>query len=271
VPADTPAEGTRLRASYSRRINRPGTNQLNPFPVFFNVQTMFLGNPALNPEYTDAIELSLQRSGRMGSVQLSPFYRHTTDIIRFIIDTNTVVDGRDVTTISFRNLETGSSWGTDLNGTLRFGKKLNVLGGLNIFKTVTEGGSGESAIGSDALNWMARANGTYNFTPNTSMQASYFYRAPMNIERGRFASMSILNLTLRHQVNPRSTVSLRLEDPVETMRFRVEAGDGNIRQLTEQRFNNRALHLSYQYSFGREPRIRRPTQPVADTQPGFSQ
>jgi ferric enterobactin receptor len=271
VLAYSPAEGTRLRASYSRRIRRPGTQQLNPFPVYFNIQTLFLGNPALNPEYTDAFELSFQRSGRMGSVQVSPFYRHTTDIIRFIIDTNAVVDGREVTQVSFQNLETGNSWGTDLNGTLRFGQKFNVLGGLNLFKMVTEGGSGESAIASDAINWMARANGTYNFTPNTSMQASYFYRAPMNIERGQFASMSMLNLTLQHKVNPRSTLSLRLEDPFETMRFRVEAGDDNITQLTEQRFNSRAVHLSYQYSFGQAPRIRRPTQPAADTQPGFGQ
>jgi ferric enterobactin receptor len=271
VLAYSPAEGTRLRASYSRRINRPSTNQLNPFPVFFNVQTMFLGNPALNPEYTDAIELSFQRSGRLGSVQLSPFYRHTTDIIRFIIDTNTIVDGRDVTTIGFQNLETGNSWGTDLNGTLRFGQKFNALGGLNVFKMVTEGGSGESAIASDALNWMARANGTYNFTPSTSVQASYLYRAPMNIERGRFASMSIVNLTLRHEVNQRSALGLRLEDPFETMRFHVEAGDDNIRQVTKQSFNTRAVHLSYQYTFGQAPRIRRPTQPVADTQPGFPQ
>jgi len=271
VLAYSPVDGTQLRASYSRRIRRPGTNQLNPFPVFFNVQTMFIGNPALNPEYTDAIELSFQRSGQMGSLQLSPFYRNTTDIIRFIIDTNTVVDGRDVTTISFQNLESGNSWGTDLNGTLRFGQKFNVLGGMNIFKMVTEGGSGESAIASDAVNWMARANGTYNFAPNTSMQASYFYRAPMNIERGRFASMSMLNLTLRREVNKRSTVSLRLEDPFATMRFQVEAGDDNIRQVTEQSFNSRAVHLTYQYSFGQAPRIRRPTQPVTETQPGFSE
>jgi ferric enterobactin receptor len=271
VLAYSPAEGTQLRASYSRRINRPGTGQLNPFPVFFNVQTMFLGNPTLNPEYTDAFEFSLQRTGRMGSVQISPFYRHTSDIIRFIIDTNAVVDEREVTTISFQNLETGNSWGTDLNGTLRFAPKFNVLGGLNIFKMVTEGGSGESAIASDAVNWMARANATYNFTPATSLQGSYFYRAPMNIERGRFASASMTNLTLRHQVNPRSSLNLRLQDPFETMRLHVEAGDDNVRMLTQQSFNSRAVHLTYQYSFGQAPRQRQPTQPVADTQPGFPQ
>ncbi len=269
VVAYSPAEGTRLRASYSRRIRRPGTQQLNPFPVLFNIQTMFLGNPALNPEYTDAMELSIQRSGPAGSVQFSPFYRHTTDIIRFVIDTDAVVDGRGVTTVSFQNLDTGSSWGADLNGTMRFGPKLNVLGGVNVFKMVTEGTRGESAIASDALTWMAQANGTYTFVPGTSVQAAYFYRAPMNVEGGRFSSMSNVNLTFRHEVTQRSTLSLRFEDPFATVRFRIEGGNESIAQVTEERFNSRAIHLSYQYTFGQAPRIRRPPAPPAEPQLGF--
>jgi ferric enterobactin receptor len=259
------SDQTQVKLSYSRRIRRPGTQELNPFPAFFDLQNVFVGNPQLNPEYTDAIELGLQHSGQMGSVQLSPFYRRTTDVIRFIINTDDVVAGREVTSISFRNLDTGSSWGADLNGTLRMGQRFNGLAAFNVFKMVTEGSSGESAVSTDAVTWSARFNGTYNFSPRTSLTGMYFYRAPMQVEGGRFDAMSFANVALRQKLyGERMSVTVRLSDPFNTQRFRVRAGDDNLIQLTERTFTSRAVHLSVQYNFGRPPRVRQPRQ---DEQP----
>ena len=140
-----PTESTELKASYSRRVRRPGSFELNPFPNFFDPQNVLLGNPNLNPEYTDAVELGASRTGQYGSLQLSPFYRRTTDIIRWIIEPEAIVDGREVTSVSFENLATGTSWGTDLNGSLRLGPKFNGFGAFNVFKIVTDGGS-QSAL-----------------------------------------------------------------------------------------------------------------------------
>lgn len=266
-----PSDRDQLKLSYSRRIRRPGTQELNPFPAFFDPQNVFLGNPRLSPEYTDAVELGYTRSGQLGSLQLSPFYRRTTDIIRVVINTADTVSGREVTSVSFKNLDTGTSWGTDLNGTLRIGPVFNGLAGVNLFKMVTDGTSGESSIGSDAVTWSARVNGTLNLSAKTALQGSYFYRAPMAIERGRFSAMQMTNFSVRHRLyGERGSVTLRVSDPFNTMRFRVEAGDDNIVQLTERRFNSRALHLSFQYNYGQAPRIRqRPQQPQPEPQAGF--
>lgn len=261
---------SQARVSYSRRIRRPGTQELNPFPVFFDLQNVFIGNPQLDPEYTDAIELSVQGSGQLGSLQISPFYRRTTDVIRFIIDTDDVVAGREVTTVSFQNLDTGTSWGTDVNGQLRLGSVFSGLAGFNIFKMVTDGTGGEGSLSSDAVTWMARFNGTVNVTPRTSLQAMYMYRAPMDVERGRFSAASMANFVVRHKLyGDRASVVLRLSDPFEGMRFRIQAGDDNVIQLTERQFNSRALHLTFQYNFGQAPKIRRPEQQPAETGPGF--
>lgn len=259
------SDNTQVKLSYSRRIRRPGTQELNPFPAFFDLQNVFLGNPRLNPEYTDAIELGLQHSGRMGSVQLSPFYRRTSDIIRFIVNTDDVVAGREVTSVSFKNLDTGSSWGADLNGTLRVGQTFSGLAAFNVFKMVTEGTSGESSLSSDAVTWSARFNGTWNVNPRTSLSAAYFYRAPMAIEGGRFDAFGFANVAVRQKLyNDRMTLTMRVSDPFNTQRFRIRAGDDNIIQLTERTFTSRAVHLVVQYNFGRPPRVRQPRQ---DEQP----
>jgi ferric enterobactin receptor len=250
-------ESNTLRASYSRRIRRPGTQELNPFPMFMDVHNVFLGNPELSPEYTDAMELSYQRTGRMGSFQLSPFYRRTTDVIRFILDTDAEIEGRNVTTISFQNLDVASSWGTDVNGSLRLGPRFNGFASFNVYKMVTEGGT-ESSLTSDAVNWSARVNGSSQIRQGLTAQAMYFYRAPMAFERGRFDSFQMLNVSLRQMVSPKSSVTLRVMDPFNMMKFRAEAEYDNVFQITERQMAIRGVQLSFQHTFGQTPRMREP-------------
>ncbi len=257
------SDAVQTKLSYSRRIRRPGTQELNPFPSFFDVQNVFIGNPGLNPEYTDAVELGLTRNFKLGTLQVSPFFRHTKDIIRVDINTADVIDGREVTSISFKNLASSNSWGSDINGQLRLGPKFSGFAGFNVFKMVTDGGS-TSSLGSDAVTWSTRLNGTTQITPSTTFQASWFYRAPMKIEKGEFKSMQMVNLSFRQKISDRSTVGLRASDPFNTGTFRVRAGNDNVIQISERNFGARAVYVTYQYVYGQQPRIR---QARPDDQP----
>jgi ferric enterobactin receptor len=264
-----PGEQSQIKVSYSRRIRRPGTQELNPFPVFFDQQNVFIGNPRLNPEYTDAFELGLSKSGSLGSIQLSPFYRHTTDVIRVDINTAAVIDGREVTAVSFQNLDKADSWGTDLNGNLRLGPKFNAFAGFNLFKMVTDGGS-QSALSSNAVTWSYRINATSAVTPTVTLQANYFYRAPVNIEKGRFSSMQMTNLTLRKKLDgDNMSVAVRFQDPFDTMKFRIVAGDDNLTQTTARKFGVRATYVTFQWNYGQAPKIRPPREEPAQPAPVF--
>jgi ferric enterobactin receptor len=264
-----PGEQSQVKVSYSRRIRRPGTQELNPFPVFFDQQNVFLGNPSLKPEYTDAYEFSLSKSGALGSVQLSPFYRHTTDILRVDINTSAVIDGREVTSVSFQNLDKADSWGTDLNGSLKLGPKFNAFAGFNLFKMVTDGGS-QSALSSNAVTWSYRINATSAVTPTLTLQANYFYRAPVKIERGRFDGMQMTNITLRKKLDgDNMSVAVRFADPFDTMRFRIVAGDDNLTQTTARKFGVRATFVTFQWNYGQAPKIRPPREEPAQPAPAF--
>lgn len=263
------SDAVQMKASYSRRIRRPGTQELNPFPQFFDVQNLFIGNPNLSPEYTDAIELGLTRNMPKGTVQVSPFYRHTSNIIRVDINPTDVIEGREVTSISFRNLATSSSWGADMNGSVRLGPKFNGFGGFNVFKMVTDGGS-TSAVGSDAVTWMARVNGTSELTKTLMLQASYMYRAPMKIERGRFEAQQMTNVAIRKKLKgDQASVTLRVNDPFNTGMLRVRAGDDKVIQVTERNFGSRMAFLAFQYNYGRPPRVRQVQQEQGAQGAGF--
>jgi ferric enterobactin receptor len=260
---------TTAKASYSRRIRRPGREELNPFPRFFDLNNVFLGNPNLNPEYTDAYEMSFQRSGALGTLQVSPFYRRTSDIIRVDINTADTVSGREVTSINFTNLDHSDSWGADINGQFRLSKAFSGFAAFNVFKMVTDGGS-QSALASSGVNWTARFNANYVLNPSTTVLGSYFYQAPMKIENGEFASRQMTNISVRQKISTSSTFTLRVADPFNTMKFKVNVGDDNIQQLTVRQFNNRALYLTYQYNFGQTPKLKQRRQDEQQTsQTGF--
>ena len=263
------SEGLQTKLAYSRRIRRPGTQELNPFPQFFDPQNVFFGNPKLNPEYTDAFEVGLTRTGKLGTLQVSPFFRHTSDIIRVAINTADTVENREVTSVSFQNLETSNSWGTDMTGQLRFGSLGNAFGGFQVFKQVTDGGS-TSALTSNAVTWSARINTTINAAKNTTLTGSYFYRAPTKIERGEFSAQQMANFSVRQKImEGKATVSLRVQDPFNTMGMKIRTGDDNIFQVTQRKFGVRAAFLTFQYNFGQTPKIR-PIQAPQDTGPAPS-
>lgn len=249
-------QGTQFKASYSRRIRRPGSQELNPFPTYFDADNVFLGNPQLSPEYTDALEFGLTKNGSKGMIQLQPFYRHTSNVIRIDINTTDTLDSREVTSISFRNLANSDSWGSDLTGQLKLSPKFSALTNFSLFKMVTDGGS-TSAVGSDAIGWMGRLNLTSELTKTLTVQGAYNYRAPMKIERGEFGAQQVMNFALRQKIQgDRGAVTVRLADPFEMQTFRIKTGDEKVMQITQRNPASRMVFVGYQYNFGRPPRVR---------------
>lgn len=55
--AYTPNDNHSFNMTYSRRINRPNYNQLNPFRIYDNPYSYVEGNPFLKPSYTSNFEL----------------------------------------------------------------------------------------------------------------------------------------------------------------------------------------------------------------------
>ena len=258
------APTTNGRASYSRRIRRPGTQELNPFPVWFDANNVFFGNPDVAPEYTDSYDFSVTKTGSKGMLQVSPYYRHTSNIIRPDINTADTVDNREVTSISFRNLEKSESWGTDFTSQYRRSPKFSALTNFSVFKQVTDGGS-SSVVGSDAVTWMARGNVSSELTSKLVAQVAYQYRAPMKIEKGEFGAQHAANIALRYKLNAdKESIVFRVNDPFAEMRFHVKAGDDRVIQLTERNPHMRFFFLGYQRNFGRPPRVRQ-VEPAATT------
>jgi outer membrane receptor protein involved in Fe transport len=245
-----------IKASYSKRIQRPDVRQLNPFGFREDALNIFQGNPGLRPEYTHAYELGYQQTlpkGR-GSIQLTPFYRHTINAVRQIGSVN----DEGVLRVSFANAATSDSYGTDANVTFKMGK-LNLFGGGTVFGQETKAANIAGARDVSAFGWSTRANATYKLTPKLDAQGFVMYRAPQKTEQGRMASFSFLNVALKQKLRgDNATATLRVMDPLGTMGWRIEASDGRVIQLMDRRFGARGAFLSFNYTFGKPPKIKQP-------------
>jgi outer membrane receptor protein involved in Fe transport len=259
-----------LRASYSKRVRRPDTGQLNPFALAGgrgpgeteDHLNLFRGNPYLKPEYTHAFELGYQRTGTLGTLQVSPYFRRTTDAVRRV----KTIDDSGVSTTTFQNLASSDSYGTDVTGSFRLGR-LNGFGGFNAYRVVTDGSNLDTDVSNDAFTWSTRGSVTYRVNPSFDLQGFVMYRAPMDVELGRISSMTMSNLSARYRFNQRANVSLRVMDPFNLMNFSFTTFDDRHFQKSTRQFGARGAFLTFQYSYGQQPRVRQRPQPEQDEQP----
>ncbi|GLC26803.1 TonB-dependent receptor domain-containing protein [Roseisolibacter agri] len=243
-----------LKASYSKRIQRPFVQQLNPFGFREDALTVFEGNPRLQPEYTHSYELGYQQSlpRNLGSLQITPYLRHTVNAVRQI----GVVDEAGILRISFQNAATSDSYGTDANLTFRAGK-LTGFGGASVFENRTDAANLENATSVKAFGWATRANVTWKILPTTDLQAFGSYRAKMKTEQGTQSRFLMTNLAVRHKLRgDKATATLRIMDPLGTMGWTIHASDGRVIQLMDRRFGARGAFLNFSWNFGQAPRLR---------------
>lgn len=77
-----------LQLSYSRRIQRPQFWQLNPFGGIANRRNIFVGNPDLDPMYTNSYELSTLIIWKSVTVNPAIYHQFSTNLFEENYDTN---------------------------------------------------------------------------------------------------------------------------------------------------------------------------------------
>lgn len=73
-----PAQNWRLSASYTRRIKRPSYYQLNPFRTYISTHAYQEGNPELQPEFNNQVDLTF---GWSQYISLAANFAHTQEMM----------------------------------------------------------------------------------------------------------------------------------------------------------------------------------------------
>ncbi|HEY0600912.1 outer membrane beta-barrel family protein, partial [Brevundimonas sp.] len=153
----TLAEGETLRGSYSRRIQRPGPDALNPFLTYQDNLNYRSGNPDLLPQETDSFEVMWQKRVQQTFYQATLYYRDTQDAFTQV----TTDIGGGIFLTRPENLGSSRSTGIELvaNGALHPTLRYNAS--INAFRQEIDASGipgatdreGESVSGRLTLNW----------------------------------------------------------------------------------------------------------------------
>ncbi|MBN8553497.1 MAG: TonB-dependent receptor [Caulobacterales bacterium] len=258
----TLSETQTLRASYSRRVQRPQPEQLNPFVVYVDIDNRASGNPDLLPQVTDSYELSwLNRSNRQ-FYQATLYYRDTSDAF-----TSVATDlGGGVLLTRPENAGSSRSIGLELvaNGrllpTLRYNVSLNAshqqidVSNLGFGSQV----DGTTVSGRGSLNWQP--------TEADFFQLGAFWRGDSIYAQGRREGGGMVNFGYRRKLNERLSLSFTVRDALNTMQNVSYYETPTLRDRSESEFGGRSAFIGLTWTFGNTQG--RPQQPQFDFSTG---
>jgi len=171
----TPAEKHSFQLSYTRRINRPNYQDLNPFEYKLDELTFQKGNPFLNPEYASNVQLTHTFNYRLNTTFS---FSHTRDRITRLTDT-TGVTGSFITWL---NLAKQYNYSLSVSAPITITEWWSVYGSVTGYYTQNRGDFDEevSALVVDVDVFSANVYGqmTFKLPKDFTLELSGWYNTP---------------------------------------------------------------------------------------------
>jgi iron complex outermembrane recepter protein len=235
--------------SYSRRVNRPGSFQLNPFPRYQNAKMFTTGNPALNPEYINSYSFGHLLKWNKNTITTDLFYRQTTNQITMI---QIPVPGTDIMQRTFYNLNSSTSYGVDLTAIYYINKWWNLNMNGSVYNQSIDASNLNYGISHRrGTLYNAKIISTVSVPGNYSFQLSGFYRSGMLTPQGTMKAFYSADAGIRKDVlKGKGTLTFTISDIFKTMRFAMTSGDLTFNQDQLRTRESRIVFLGFTYRFG---------------------
>ena len=171
-------EDQTLGISVSRRIDRPGYSQLNPFLFLIDVTTYSTGNPGLLPQFTWSYELSYT----MKSINFTFGYSHTTDNQNIVIgrfkDVFPNIPADENVTVQIPvNLESSDYYGLTIAAPVKITKWWNMINNGNFYYNHFNGNLGGTTLNNGKMVASVSTNNNFTFKKGWSAEWSGSYNS----------------------------------------------------------------------------------------------
>jgi iron complex outermembrane receptor protein len=250
--------------SYSRRIDRPGYDALNPFVYYLDQYTYEKGNPFLNPQYTNNFEFNYTYNK---SITLTLGYSHTSDAITQILLTDPVSKATYQTNL---NLQSQNNYNVNLYAPYTITKwwegNVNATGFYLKFKTDTLLGG---KLDNGRAAYQIRTTQTFKIAKGYKAELSSYYNSAMTYGIFNIKPQYANDLGISHSfADKKANIKLSMSDIFNTRRNDVtsyyQANNLDIKQKNE----SRVTRLTFTYNFGNNKIKVRQHQSGADDEKG---
>ena len=254
----TPVPIHSFTASYSRRIDRPVYQYLNPFESKIDELSYEKGNPFLNPQYTNNYNL---KHTFYYMLNTSVGYSHTRDAFARIVDT---VGTRSY--ITRRNLADVKIYSVSISTPLPIRKWWNGYLSLTVNNQKNQGEFNGAKINLEVNYFNLYMQHGFTLPREVSIQLSGYYVSP-NIWGGTFKTGKFWSSDAaisKKLWKGRGTATLTLSDIFRSARWTGRNDYGGIRILARGGEDSRTISAGLSYNFGGEERRRTSREAAAE-------
>ena len=260
--------------SFSRRLRRPRSRFINPFPSRTSNTNLFQGNPNLNPTYSGVFDLGYIKRVNKFTYTTSAYFNRSTGVFQFITqETGDFVEIENVDDLnnpiivpvqvrSPINLATDIRYGGEFTSTYTPKRDWRFTLNLNLFQqqvrgdfsfTNSQGVEVLQNFDADNFTWFGRLSAKLPLPGGIEFQTNTFYRGrrvdAQNINRGIIST----NLAFsRDIIKNKASLSLNISDLFNSRKRITETRTATIFTESEFQFRQRQATLTFSYRFNQQ-------------------
>ncbi|AOW21861.1 outer membrane beta-barrel family protein [Urechidicola croceus] len=243
-----PSEKNQFQVSYSRRVDRPSLGQINPIREWSTPRITSVGNPDLEPQFTNSYEFNYTRQINNGSVTFGTFYRKVNDNITRILNIDPIDE--DKVLLSYTNTDSNNRYGLEASVNYKIAKwwRANASADLYVQKESGIANDNQLEVTNNAFN--ARISNSFTASKNLRFQLFAMYRGGGRSIQFETDPMTMVNAGASLNVlKGKGTVSFRVNDIFKGMRFKFKS-ENPYPSNGQFNWESRTAYLGFMYRFG---------------------
>lgn len=233
-----------LAFAYSRRIDRPGYTDLNPFTVYIDQFTSGRGNPFLKPQFTHSVSLSHTYADMINT---SVSYSRTTDALGdMIVQSDTTRNAYQIPS-NFDHFDNAS---VTVSAPIPVTKWWNAQLSLNGFYSRYQSVYLNQTINNSQFTGMIYLANNITLPKNFSVEVAAEYHSPLIWGIYHVKSNYSADLGISKSFGNGSNLKFSLTDVFNTNIDRITINDNNLRLNGNFKNETRVATLTYTCKFG---------------------
>ncbi|GAB2773995.1 TonB-dependent receptor domain-containing protein [Salinimicrobium soli] len=237
-----------LQLSYGRRVDRPGLSQVNPVREFSTPRITGVGNPELDPQFTNSLELNYTHNFEKGSFTGGVFYRLIEDEISQVL----LIDPEDPSRLllTYLNWDDNTAYGVELSGRYRLFPWWSLNPSFELYSSTEKGVVGEEYLEVEATAYSLRLSQSFNVTKKLTFQLFGMYRSSTDMLQISPEEFYFVNAGARYSfLEDKATLSLNFNDIFDTQEFKFTS-DIPYDQRGQFQGDSQTVYLGFSYRFG---------------------
>jgi iron complex outermembrane receptor protein len=252
---------TEFQLSYSRRLNRPGNYQLNPYVDYIDSINLRTGNPYLDPELIHSFDFTIAKQLPKIGWSFTLYYRHSDNVITFV-RTFDVQANRGI--VKPENYTSSENYGTEFVIRVPLKKKGNIMLSGSAYLNSINGDNVDAALQSSAFMYNGRLSFSYKIFKPTTIQLSGMYFSPWVNPIGQFWMKGGIDIGVRQDIfKGKGQLSVNLADVFNTRGFEVSNSTAEYVFTGGRKRESMVLNLSFSWRFGSSDEISKRKQVTA--------